>query len=126
MLYLFISDKRCLPIPRIMMDKQRLRSFCLTSINQPSAKKHNHEITNNQTQTNIMPVFRVTVTRRQYRDGICLEPGMSVDVSTPYVGNPIVVNGGQCVVDAFMRVYGIDIKKAGGLSIGILQADRIG
>lgn len=86
----------------------------------------NHEITNNKTKTNLMPVFRVTVKTRQYRDGICLEPGMSVDVSTPNFGNPIVVNGGQCVADAFMRVYGIDIKKAGGLSIGILQADRIG
>jgi hypothetical protein len=40
--------------------------------------------------------------------------------------NPVVTNGGQPVVDAFYRLYGIDIKKAGCLNMAELQVDKIG
>ena len=49
-------------------------------------------------------------------NGIIIEPGMSVEVVTQSFSNPVSNNGGQAVVDAFMRIYGIDIKKAGALS----------
>ena len=51
---------------------------------------------------------------------------MSVDVVTNTMSNPITTNGGQAVVDAFMRIYGIDIKKAGALSPVFLDCQRIG
>lgn len=33
-------------------------------------------------------------------------------------------NGGQVVIDAFMRIYGIDIKKAGCLNMAYLDVGR--
>ena len=59
-------------------------------------------------------------------NGICIEPGMSVQVVTQSMTNPVVTNGGQPVVDAFYRLYGIDIKKAGCLNMVELQVDKIG
>lgn len=41
---------------------------------------------------------------------------MSVEVITQTMSNPASTNGGQCVVDASYRIYGIDIKKAGCLN----------
>ena len=55
-----------------------------------------------------------------------IERGMSVDVVTNSMSNPITTNGGQPVVDAFMRIYGIDIRKAGALSMAWLDCERIG
>ncbi len=41
------------------------------------------------------------------------------------MNNPLLTNGGQAVADAFMRIYGIDIKKAGALNMSYLQIERI-
>ena len=54
-----------------------------------------------------------------------IEPGMSVEISTVSAVNPITANGGQAVADAFMRVYGIDLKKAGVLNTAYLEAIKI-
>lgn len=51
---------------------------------------------------------------------------MRVDVVSNSFGNPIYLNGGQLVVDAFKRIYGVDIKKAGVLNSVYLQIKRIG
>ena len=59
-------------------------------------------------------------------NGIIIEPGMSVEVVTQSFSNPVSNNGGQAVADAFMRIYGIDIKKAGCLSMAYLNVDRVG
>jgi hypothetical protein len=40
-----------------------------------------------------------------------------VQVASKYSSNPIVINGGQEVQDAFMRISGLDLKKLGGGSI---------
>ena len=40
---------------------------------------------------------------------------MSVDVVTNSYSDPVHTNGGQCVVDAFKRIYGVDIKRANAL-----------
>jgi len=40
---------------------------------------------------------------------------MSVEVAMVSAINPITVNGGQAVADAFMRVYGFDLKNAKAL-----------
>ena len=63
-----------------------------------------------------MPLFRVTVKQRANCNGVRLEPGMSVDVVSNSFSDPVHTNGGQSVIDAFMRIYGIDVKKAGALN----------
>ncbi|MBR3027296.1 MAG: hypothetical protein IKH58_04065 [Bacteroidales bacterium] len=58
-------------------------------------------------------------------NGIHIEPGMSVQVVTKSLSNPVLANGGQAVIDAFYRIYGIDIKQAGCLNTIDLRVDRI-
>lgn len=72
-----------------------------------------------------MPLYRITVKSPRNTNGIRLERGMTVDVVTNSFSNPITTNGGQSVVDAFMRIYGIDIKRAGGLNTICLDCQRI-
>ena len=71
-------------------------------------------------------VYRVTVKSSKLTSGIRVERGMSVDVVSNSMSNPITTNGGQSVADAFMRIYGIDIKKAGALNMAYLDVERIG
>ena len=73
-----------------------------------------------------MPIFRVTVKNSKNTNGVRIERGMSVDVVTNSMSNPVTTNGGQPVVDAFMRIYGIDIRKAGALNMVYLDVERIG
>ena len=71
-------------------------------------------------------LYRITVKNSKLTSGICVEKGMSVDVVSNSMSNPVVTNGGQAVAEAFMRIYGIDIKKAGALSMAYLDVVRIG
>ena len=73
-----------------------------------------------------MPIFRVTVKQMKLSGGVRIERGMSVDVVTNSRSNPLPTNGGQQVADAFMRVYGVDMKKLGALSTVYLDVVRIG
>lgn len=73
-----------------------------------------------------MAMFQITTKHTKNSNGIRIEPGMSVQVVTQSLSNPVITNGGKPVIDAFMRVYGIDIKKAGCLNTVELQVDRIG
>lgn len=72
-----------------------------------------------------MARFRITTKHVKNSNGIRIEPGMSVEVVTQSMSNPVTTNGGQIVVDAFYRIYGIDIKKAGCLNMVELEVDRI-
>ena len=72
-----------------------------------------------------MPKFLITTKMRTQFNGIRIEPGMSVEVVTTSFANPLLVNGGQQVIDAFMRIYGIDIKKAGVCSPVYLDVKQI-
>lgn len=72
-----------------------------------------------------MPTFRITVKSLKNCNGVRIEPGMSVDVVSPSFSNPISTNGGQIVADAFMRIYGVDIKKAGALSMAYLDVKQL-
>lgn len=57
-----------------------------------------------------MALFKITVRRNAIVGGVRLEKGMSVEV--PSVGyNPLTYNGGIDVAAAFMRIYGIDLKR---------------
>lgn len=73
-----------------------------------------------------MPLFRVTVKQSKLTSGIRIERGMSVDVVTNSMSNPISVNGGQAIADAFMRIYGVDMKRLGALSTVYLDVVRVG
>ena len=73
-----------------------------------------------------MPLYRITVKTRVVTNGIRLEPGMSVEVVSNSFIDPLHTNGGQAVADAFMRIYGVDIKRAGALNSVFLNVDRIG
>ena len=79
-----------------------------------------------QTRPIAMPLFRVTVKQMKLTSGIRIEPGMSVDVVSNSMSNPLTTNGGQIVADAFMRVYGIDLKRIGALSTVYLDVVRVG
>lgn len=72
-----------------------------------------------------MPRFKITTKQRKMSNGITIEPGMSVEVVTSSFSNPVSTNGGQAVVDAFMRIYGVDIKKAGALNTVWLDVKQI-
>lgn len=72
-----------------------------------------------------MPLFRITVKTMTNTNGVRIERGMSVDVATQSMSNPVLTNGGKPVADAFMRIYGIDIKRAGALNMAYLDVERI-
>lgn len=73
-----------------------------------------------------MPLFRVTVKQSKLSSGIRIERGMSVDVVTNSMSNPLTTNGGQAVADAFMRIYGVDMKRLNALSTVYLDVQRVG
>ena len=73
----------------------------------------------------VMARFMITTKRKCNNNGIRIEPGMSVEVITQSMSNPVLSNGGQPVVDAFMRIYGIDIRRAGILNMNYLNVERI-
>lgn len=72
-----------------------------------------------------MARFIITTKSRTQTNGIRIEPGMQVEVVTQSMSNPVITNGGQTVIDAFIRIYGIDIKKAGVLSMVYLDVKQI-
>ena len=72
-----------------------------------------------------MARFRITTTQMKNCNGVRIEPGMTVEVVTQSMSNPVSINGGQVVADAFMRVYGIDIKKADALSMVYLNVEQL-
>ena len=71
-----------------------------------------------------MARFIITTKHVKNTNGIRIEPGMSVQVVTQSMSNPVTTNGGQAVIDAFMRIYGIDIKKAGCLNMVELEVEQ--
>ena len=72
-----------------------------------------------------MPRFIITTKHVKNSNGIRIEPGMRVEVVTQTMSNPVITNGGRNVVDAFMRIYGIDIKKAGCLNMVELDVQKV-
>ena len=71
-------------------------------------------------------LYRITVKSPKNTNGVRIERGMSVDMVTNSLSDPVSTNGGQAVADAFMRIYGIDIRKAGALNRAWLDVERIG
>ena len=73
-----------------------------------------------------MALFQITTKHGKSVNDMRIEPGMTVQVVTQSMSNPVTTNGGQPVIDAFMRIYGIDIKKAGCLNMADLDVERVG
>ena len=71
-----------------------------------------------------MALFQVTTKRKKNCNGVLIEPGMTVQVAS-VLNNPVTANGGQAVEDAFMRVFGISLKKANCLNMSDLEVTRI-
>lgn len=72
-----------------------------------------------------MSLFRITVKSAKNCNGVRIEKGMSVELATKTLSNPLTTNGGTEVVAAFERVYGIDLKKAGALSTVYLDVVKV-
>ena len=72
-----------------------------------------------------MPIFQITTKHRKQVNGIRIEPGMTVQVDTQSMSNPITTNGGQAVIDAFLRIYSVNIKEAGCLNMSDLELKQI-
>lgn len=71
-----------------------------------------------------MALFKITVKKTILANGIRVEKGMSVELASTH-SNPVSTNGGKEVVDAFMRKYGVDLKKAHALSSVYLETEKI-
>ena len=72
-----------------------------------------------------MPLYRITTKHVKNSNGIRIEPGMSVEVLTRTMCNPVTTNGGQLVIEAFYNRYRIDIKKAGCLTTTELDVQQL-
>ena len=72
-----------------------------------------------------MALFRITVKQKVRTNGIVLDPGMQVEVATQSFSDPGHTNGSEVVADAFKRIYGVDIKKAGALNGIYLNVKQI-
>jgi len=72
-----------------------------------------------------MPLFEITVTRSGNFSGVRLEKGMSTEVVVNTNSLPLGFQGGAAVREAFMRKYGVDLRKANALSQSILTVRKI-
>lgn len=73
-----------------------------------------------------MALFKVNVKNTLFRNGVRLEKGMSVDVvMLSPAHHPLHFNSGQAIVDAFMRIYGIDLRKANAVNSAVLEVVRV-
>ena len=74
-----------------------------------------------------MALYQITVKKQWRSAGQLIEPGMSVQVATDILADPILINGGQLVRDAFLRVYGVDLRSMNVLmNTLVLESKRIG
>lgn len=72
-----------------------------------------------------MPLYKITVKISTKTNGIRFEKGMSVEVVSNSYSSPVTSDNGELVRQAFLRIYGVDIRKAGILNSGYLQVERI-
>ncbi len=70
-------------------------------------------------------LYRITVKLPKNANGVRIEKGMFVDVVSNSLSNPVQVNGGGPVVDAFMNKYGVDLKKIGTVNTLYLETKRL-
>lgn len=71
-----------------------------------------------------MARFIITTRQMKNSNGVRIEPGMSVEVVTQSMSNPVLSNP-QAVADAFMRIYGVDLRRALALNMSYLAVERV-
>jgi hypothetical protein len=71
-----------------------------------------------------MAVFITTIKEDRWTNGVQLEKGMSVQFVSNY-STPLSTNGGIEVIEAFMRKYCVDIKKANAVSDAWISIKKI-
>ena len=71
-----------------------------------------------------MAFYRATITqKRGLHGGQFIEKGMSV--TFPCIGNPWSHNQGNDINQAFIRIYGIDLKAHGMLNRTIVEVKEV-
>lgn len=70
-----------------------------------------------------MALFKITTKRKFINGNLLIDKGMSVQVSS-FAVNPIYYNEGNDVNNAFLRIYGIDLKPQGLLSATFLEVEK--
>ena len=73
-----------------------------------------------------MAIYQITVKKQWRSAGQLIEPGMSVQVATDIFSDPILIQGGQLVRNAFLRIYGVDLQEMRALNTLVLESKRIG
>ena len=73
-----------------------------------------------------MALYQITVKKQWRSAGQLIDPGMSVQVATDILADPILINGGQLVRNAFLRIYGVDLQEMRALNTLVLESKRIG
>jgi len=71
-----------------------------------------------------MSLYLVRTKRRKSCNGINIEAGMEVQVVTP-LNTSIQIDNWKYVEEAFMRVFGISLRKANCLNLTDLEVSRI-
>lgn len=69
-----------------------------------------------------MSLWKVTIKNSRYVNGVRIERGMSVQVVS--TAHPLTSSGLGLVRDAFIRIYGIDLKAANALGGAYLDAKK--
>ena len=76
-----------------------------------------------------MALWRISVKNSRSVNGVRLEKGMFVDMVTPVtMSNPLNCNPGENkpkINNLFVSKYGIDLSKAGLISVADLRAEKI-
>lgn len=72
-----------------------------------------------------MALFKATIRRSGTINGVRIEQGMSVNFPS-MSSSPLLTNGGKEVNEAFLRVYGIDMKQKGLLNSSNVEVVKIG
>lgn len=72
-----------------------------------------------------MPLYQITVKVTKQTSGQRIERGMSVQVVTNSMANPVITDK-AAVARAFASIYGVDLQVVGVLSTAYLDAVRIG
>jgi hypothetical protein len=73
-----------------------------------------------------MALYQVTVKKQWRSAGQLIEPGMSVQVATDILADPVLIQGGQLVRNAFLLIYGVDLQEMRALNTLVLESKRIG
>lgn len=72
-----------------------------------------------------MALYRITVKHPCFRAGQCIEPGMSVEISTIFPIASINSTNSAKVAAAFKSKYGVDLNVMGCMNMAFLQLDRL-